>query len=103
PVTYTLESGNWEAYVNMAESINRDNEVDIVYIQHEFGLFGGHHGDYLLGLLLNLQKPYVISFHTVLPSPDKERLELVQVISRSAASVVVITEGSVEILHNEYG
>lgn len=102
PVIYTLDVNDRDAYIALARSINEDKEIDIVHIQHEFGLFGGNYGDYLLALLLNLQKPFVICFHTVLPHPSPERLKLVQVIGKLAVRVVVMTQTSLEILHGEY-
>lgn len=103
PVTYLLDAYDESAYENLAEKINEDTDIDIVYLQHEFGLYGGKYGDYLLRLLLNLRKPFIISFHTVLPQPDQERLKLVQVISKLAAKVVVMTQVSMEILDHTYG
>ncbi|QEC51434.1 glycosyltransferase involved in cell wall biosynthesis [Anseongella ginsenosidimutans] len=102
PVSYTLNAGNRDAYLELAANINEDSDVDMVYLQHEFGLFGGNYGDYLLGLLLNLHKPFAICFHTVLPHPEQEMLKLVQVISKLAVKVVVMTQASLEILHREY-
>lgn len=103
PVSYILEADEESAYGEMANSINEDRDIDIIYIQHEFGLFGGLYGDYLLGLLLNLRKPFVISFHTVLPSPDENRLKLVQAIGKLSEKVVAMTQSSMDILHREYG
>ena len=102
PVAYTLDIDDRDAYIELAENINEDKDIDMVYIQHEFGLFGGNYGDYLFGLLLNLHKPFAICFHTVLPDPEQERRKLVQVISKMAVKVVVMTQTSLEILHREY-
>jgi hypothetical protein len=48
-------------------------KTSVLFIQHEFGLFGGEYGDYILAFILALNKPIATIFHTVLPTPDQKR------------------------------
>ena len=57
------------SYLEAARFAN-NHAADVVNIQHEYGLFGGERGDYLLDLLSALSKPVVITLHTTLPKPD---------------------------------
>ena len=102
-VKYILESDNIESYRMVAEKINECSDIGIVCVQHEFGLFSGEYGDYLLSFFLALNKPIVTVFHTVLPEPDERRKKVVQAIADLSDKVVVLTKKSQEILINHYG
>jgi hypothetical protein len=65
-VTYTLSAANLNEYRSVAEQINERKDIGLVCIQHEFGLFGGEYGDYILAFILALNKPIATIFHTVL-------------------------------------
>src|SRR5262249_22663716 len=64
-----------EDYVAAAKALNAEG-VELVCVQHEFGIFGGDAGDYLLRFLEALHCPVVVTLHTVLqdPSPDQRRV-----------------------------
>lgn len=102
-VFLTILQNDKEAYIKAAQKINRDKEASLVSIQHEFGIFGGEYGAYLLDFLKAVEIPVVITFHTVLPRPDELMKETVVKISEEASSVVVMTESSKKILIDEYG
>jgi len=92
-----------EDYINAANKLNQLKEVKLVNIQHEFGIFGGEYGSHLLLFLKKLQKPVVITFHTVLPAPDERMLNTVQAIMKYSKGIVVMTHSSKEILEKDYG
>lgn len=101
-VTYTLKAWNREDYKRLALEINADEEVQVIYVQHEFGLYDGALGNYILDLLQWLKKPVITTFHTVLKQPDDERKALVQRIASLSSKVVVMTSVSSYILQEEY-
>ena len=72
-VTHILSTSLLQEYRRVAEKINERNDIGLVCIQHEFGLFGGTYGDYILAFLLALNKPVVTVFHSVLPKPESDR------------------------------
>lgn len=102
PIKYVLEADFLESYKQLARTINENNTIRLILLQHEFGLFGGDYGNYLLHFLKEVNKPVLTIFHTVLPNPTKERLSVIQKISQLSNSVIVMTENSRRLLENDY-
>ncbi len=101
-VRFEVLANDSDDYPRAADYINL-SEVDIVCLQHEFGIFGGSRGIYITDLLRDLEKPVVATLHTVLPDPDPERREaLIQVCALSDA-VVVMSLKSIDFLEEHYG
>jgi len=91
-----------EDYIKMAGKLNRLKKVKLVNIQHEFGIFGGENGSYLLKFLKKLKKPVVTTLHTVVPKPDKKMLQIVREISQDSKGIIVMTHSSKNILIKDY-
>jgi glycosyltransferase involved in cell wall biosynthesis len=102
PVTMVMNSFDLDSCITAAADINNDDAIELVCIEHEFGLYGGDMGSYILGFLSLLEKPFVIRYHTVLPTPDSTRLKLVQQISMLAEKVIVMTGNSSRLLQEDY-
>lgn len=102
-VKYTLSTSKIDDYRLVAEKINERNDIGLVCIQHEFGLFGGEYGDYILSFILALNKPIITVFHTVLPNPDDKRKKVVHAIADLSDRIVVLTKNSQNILIQDYG
>lgn len=102
-VKYTLDVSSIDEYRILAEKINDQDHIQMVCIEHEFGLFGGDYGDYLLSFLLALNKPIAIVFHSVLPEPNIKLKKVVQAIIDLSNKIVVLTNKSQEILMRDYG
>ncbi|MFC1944307.1 glycosyltransferase [Chloroflexota bacterium] len=92
-----------QEYIEVAEQINRLDEVQMVNIQHEFGIFGGEWGSHLMAFLEALSKPVAINFHTVLPDPGAELRQTVLALAERVDAVIVMTGLSKKILIEEYG
>jgi glycosyltransferase involved in cell wall biosynthesis len=101
-VKYILQTSNLERYHEMAQKINDDENISLVVVEHEFGLFSGEYGDFYIKLLSLLKKPVITTLHTVLPNPDDKRSTDVNKIASLSASLIVMTETSAAILQNEY-
>jgi glycosyltransferase involved in cell wall biosynthesis len=101
PVKYLLNTDVPDAFTNLAATINADTAIKLVLIQHEFGFFQKKEKEFSAFLHL-LKKPFVLVFHTVLPTPDDALLFYVQEISMLAASVIVMTKSSKKILVSNY-
>ena len=97
-----IRQNNRADYVAMADRLNKSPQVKLVTIQHEFGLYDGLYGDYLLAFTNTLRKPLVITFHTVLPDPDDHLYHLVQTLVTHARKIVVMTDASRKILETTY-
>ena len=101
-VTCQINQDNQEEYIETALRINQMDEVCLVSIQHEFGIFGGEYGSALIPFLQALRKPVVITFHTVLPNPDERLYATVASLAESASAIVVMTNTSQRILSQQY-
>ncbi|MFA5297685.1 MAG: glycosyltransferase [Lutibacter sp.] len=99
----TLNPNVKEDYKRVAQKINKDNSVKLVHIQHEFGLYGGEYGSYLLGFLEEVEKPVTFTFHSVIPKPNNELKSFVKILISYAFSVIVMTKQSRKILVEDYG
>ncbi|MBP4143063.1 glycosyltransferase [Flavobacterium sp. P4023] len=100
---YHLPSQNKEAYKKVAAEINNDPDVKLVHIQHEFGLFGGQYGDYLLDFLDEINKPIAFTFHSVIPNPNETLKSIVQLLISYSEAIFVMTNKSKQILMEDYG
>lgn len=89
-------------YRAAADAIN-NGRVDVVSLQHEYGLFGGECGEYLLDLVQRLRKPLITTLHTVLLDPSQKQREVLNAICDQSSSVVVMAEKARSILADVNG
>jgi glycosyltransferase involved in cell wall biosynthesis len=99
-VKWQIERDSFDDYLQTAHHINC-SDVDLVNIQHEFGLFGGEYGDYVLHFLDNLEKPVVTTFHTVQPNFDPKAQAVLKDMAARSASIVVIARIAIELLQKQ--
>lgn len=101
-VNYFLKTEEKEDYKRLALTLNADDAIKIIYLQHEFGLYGGNLGDFIIDFLEYLDKPVITTFHTVLANPNNDRKAVIQKISKLSSQVIVMTNLSANILKNDY-
>lgn len=101
-VDVVLSTDSEESYASVADTINADKDLDLVMIQHEFGLFKDNE-ESLINFLKVLTKPILITFHTVLPYPNEALERNVKELVAVARAVSVMTHSSAELLKNTYG
>lgn len=107
-ITYPWEVRNrirqhdWSDYEKALNYLNR-TKVDLVVIQHEFGIWGGADGEYIMKFLEKLKKPCVVVFHTVLFNPTTHQREIINYLCRRASAVVVMLRAAADLLRREYG
>ena len=101
-VTHRLNTSDGEDHERLAMDVDHDPRIKSVWVQHEFGLYNGGQGQYLLQFLHAVNKPVAITFHTVLPSPSVERKDMICALAERATDVVVLTERSARILREDY-
>ncbi|PVX45295.1 glycosyltransferase involved in cell wall biosynthesis [Flavobacterium sp. 103] len=101
-VHYALTVSSIDEYRILAEKINNRDDIGMVCIEHEFGLFEGDYGNYLLSFLLAINKPIATVFHTVLPGPNDKLKKIVKAIIDLSNKIVVLTKSSQEILIKDY-
>lgn len=100
-VRWIIERDDLRSYRQAAQAINR-SQVQLVSIQHEYGLFGGEYGDYLLSFLRALEKPAVLTMHTVLEHPDLAMRRVTEDLAAAASAIVVLAERARMILSEYY-
>jgi glycosyltransferase involved in cell wall biosynthesis len=92
-VRFEVEEQDLSSYQRAADFLNISN-VDIVCLQHEFGIFGGPAGSHVLALLRELKMPVVTTLHTVLREPNSDQRRVMQeLIARSTRLVVMAQRG----------
>lgn len=92
-----------EEYVRLANRINNQRNIVLVNVEHEFGIYGGKYGNYLIPFLQALKKPAITVFHTVLKKPNKRIKQIVQSIAKHSVAIVIMNELSRKVLEQEYG
>jgi glycosyltransferase involved in cell wall biosynthesis len=80
-----------EDYSLMANFLN-NSTVNVVNLQHEFGIFGGEHGEYICAFLDRLKKPVSTTLHTVLPSFDRIKQSVFDRIVERSSAIIVMNE-----------
>jgi len=102
-VIFQLDPYSEQDFISTAEKINKTDDIKLVNIQHEFGLFGGKYGSYILSFLDALKKPSIVTFHSTLPSPNPELHNVVRLIAEKSSGLIAMTNRSKEILIGDYG
>ncbi len=102
-VVMEMRRDDIESYIDVAKRVNNSDNIKLVCIQHEFGLFGGDYGSYLIPFLESVTKPVVVTFHSVLQNPDEMRKKVIRAIASRSAAIVVTANIAVDILVKEYG
>ena len=97
-----IEEGSRESFAATARDINRSG-ADVVWIQHEFGLYGGKAGDNILALVDGVAAPVIVTLHTVLPNPDADQLRVMQRLVARASRLVVMSAAGRKLLIDFYG
>jgi glycosyltransferase involved in cell wall biosynthesis len=101
-VRYELREKDAESYLRAAEYLNV-NGIDLVCLQHEYGIFGGRAGSHILGLLEELRMPVVTTFHTVLQDPDPDQRRVLERVAALSARIVVMSHHGKKLLSEVYG
>src|SRR5579862_2599243 len=84
-------------YVRAARTLGR-LDVDVVLLQHEYGIFGGADGEYVLSFAEELAQPLVVTLHTVLSTPTPHQLEVLTDLCGHAELVIVMTHTAQRLL-----
>jgi glycosyltransferase involved in cell wall biosynthesis/predicted transcriptional regulator len=100
-VKFQIDREQVESYIEAAEYIN-DSDTDIVNIQHEFGLFGGVWGEYIVTFLERLEKPVITTLHTVLLDPPPDARMVLKRILQHSDYVIVMARVGIQILEQLY-
>lgn len=98
----TVDQDSLADYISAARMIERSNS-DVLWLQHEYGIFGGAAGSYILTLLDQVSIPVVVTLHTVLAEPNDEQHKVMDALIRRGSTLVVMAEHGRKLLVNNYG
>src|SRR5579863_6230261 len=96
-VRWSLSQDDLASYQAAAEFLNFNN-IDLVCLQHEYGIFGGPAGSHILHLLRGLKMPVVTTLHTVLREPDPNQLRIMEEIAELSDRLIVMSQLSSQFL-----
>lgn len=88
-------------YLEAVKFINLSG-ADVCILEHEFGIFGGQNGLYILPLIHRLQIPLIVTLHTIVKNPSYNEKAVLQQICKMAHKVVVMSHKAIEILAGIY-
>lgn len=98
----TIVASDPGAYRAAARRI-ADSGARAIWLQHEYGIFGGSAGDFILTLLERVNLPVLVTLHTVLENPSTDERRVLEALARRAARLIVMAEKGREILRRVYG
>lgn len=100
-VKLTIRQEYQEDYIEAVKFINHSG-ADLCVLEHEFGIFGGQNGVYILPLLHRLEIPLLVTLHTILKTPSYNEKAVLQAICKIANKIVVMSHKAIEFLVNIY-
>jgi glycosyltransferase involved in cell wall biosynthesis len=100
-VKLTIRQEHQEDYLQAVRFINLSG-ADLCILEHEFGIFGGQNGVYILPLLHRLEIPLIVTLHTILKTPSYNEKAVLQEICKMAHKIVVMSQKVIEFLVSIY-
>src|ERR1041385_1358090 len=100
-VRFEIAEQDLPSYLRAADFLNI-TDVDVVCVQHEFGIFGGPAGSHVLALLRELNMPVMTTLHTVLREPNSEQRRVMQDLIAFSTRLVVMTDRGRQMLQEIY-
>jgi glycosyltransferase involved in cell wall biosynthesis len=101
-VSFEIKEQELASYQHAADFLNIRN-VDVVSLQHEFGIFGGSAGGHILVTLRAAKMPIVTTFHTILQNPDPDQRRVMRELVARSTRFVVMTQRGQDLLRTIYG
>jgi polysaccharide biosynthesis protein PslF len=99
-VKWKIDRDDIEDYIKAAEYVNSSN-IQVLVVQHEFGLYGGEYGEYIKFFLEKVKKPVIATLHTVQPNFDTKAIEVLKYIANKSESIIVIAHAAIRMLKNQ--
>ena len=103
-IIYEIDQNKPESYIEAAKIINH-SDIDVISLQHEYGIFGGRNGELVLKFLEKVHRPVVTNLHSVLSKEHHSRhlYHLTKKILEESDQVVVMTKNARRILMDDFG
>ena len=101
-VTAAIPQDDLSSYIDTARRIDASG-AQAIWVQHEYGIYGGPAGEHLLALLDRTTLPVIVTLHTILEKPSADERRVLEGLLRRSARIIVMAERGREILHRVYG
>jgi len=101
-VTAAIPQHERDAYIDMARRIEASG-AQAIWVQHEYGIYGGAAGEHLLALLDRTTLPVIATLHTVLEKPSADERRVMEGLLRRCARIIVMADKGRDILQRVYG
>jgi glycosyltransferase involved in cell wall biosynthesis len=101
-VRFEIGEGDLTSYRRAADFLNV-NQVDVLSVQHEYGIFGGRAGAHLLEILAHLRMPIVTTLHTILSEPNQSQRQVLDDLAKMSERLIVMSESGAELLRTVHG
>jgi glycosyltransferase involved in cell wall biosynthesis len=101
-VRFAIREADLDSYRRAADFLNV-SRVDVLSVQHEYGIFGGKAGSHLLALLRELRMPIVTTLHTILSQPNPQQRAVLEELARLSTRLVVMSASGAELLKRVHG
>lgn len=92
---------NEPSYQEAARLLNR-SDLDVIHLEHEYGIYGGDWGEYVLDFATEIQKPLVVTFHTIMRNPPEKAVEILGQLAALAGAVIAIVPPAKDLLFDIY-
>ncbi len=99
---FEIKEDDIDSYYRAADFLNNNN-VEIVCLQFEYGIFGGASGSYILPLLRDLRMPVVTTLHTILKNPSEDQRKVIEQVISLSDRIIVMSQNGIELLKTVYG
>jgi len=101
-VIMELTQNDRSSYSRTASRLHH-SDIALLVIEHEFGIYGGEWGEFILDLVHGLQIPFVTTLHTLLPEPNEKQRHIINVLGQKGEKIITMAKNSVELLIDVYG
>ncbi|HEY0790195.1 MAG TPA: glycosyltransferase family 4 protein [Chthoniobacterales bacterium] len=101
-VRFEIDERDVDSYRRAADFLNINN-VQVVSVQHEFGIYGGPAGSHLLTFLQDVNMPVVTTLHTVMAKPTREQQDVMRQLGELSGRFVVMVDRGRDLLERTYG
>ena len=102
PVRGVIVENDTDSFIAAAVAIEASG-ADAVWLQHEFGLFGGFAGDKILELIDRIAAPLIVTLHTIMPDPDPDQLRVMKRLVARASKLIVMSDRAAILMREIFG
>jgi glycosyltransferase involved in cell wall biosynthesis len=100
-VIYTIEKDNHQSYLDAIDLMEK-SDVSLLSIQHEYGIYGGDEGSFVISLAKAAQCPVVVTLHTILPQPSEQQLAIVKELEKYCTYFITMAKKGEDLLRDVY-